>query len=32
VAGVTILTSAMALLAWDLMRVWNAPVQEPALE
>jgi hypothetical protein len=32
VAGVVVLVAAMALLAWDLARVWNAPVPEPALE
>jgi len=32
VAGVSVLAAAMALLAWDLMRVWNAPAREPALE
>jgi hypothetical protein len=32
VAGVLVLLAAMAVLAWDLMRVWNAPVHEPVLE
>jgi hypothetical protein len=32
VAGVIVLVTAIALLAWDLMRVWNATVPEPALE
>lgn len=32
VSGVLVLVTAMALLAWDLMRVWNAPLPEPALE
>lgn len=32
VAGVLTLLAAMALLAWDLVRVWNAPPEEPALE
>jgi hypothetical protein len=31
-AGVLTLLAAMALLAWDLARVWNAPAGEPALE
>lgn len=31
-AGVLIVLAAMALLAWDLRRAWNAPVPEPALE
>lgn len=32
VAGVLTLLAAMALLAWDLMRVWNAPTEAPAPE
>lgn len=32
VAGVLTLLAAMALLAWDLVRVWNAPPEEPAPE
>lgn len=32
VAGVLTLVAAMALLAWDLMRVWNTPAEEPVLE
>jgi hypothetical protein len=32
VAGVIVLVAAMALLACDLIRVWNAPGREPALE
>ncbi len=31
VAGVLTLLAAMALLAWDLKRVWNTPAEEPAL-
>ena len=32
VAGVLTLVAAMALLAWDLVRAWNAGVGEPARE
>jgi hypothetical protein len=32
VAGVIVLAAAVALLAWDLARVWKAAAQEPALE
>ena len=32
VAGVLTLLAALALLAWDLVRVWNAPVEAPVLE
>jgi hypothetical protein len=32
VAGVLTLVAAMALLAWDLMRVWKTPAEEPVLE